>query len=209
MGSAFYIAVEDDLSDAGVRRLLIHTRRGFQIHGRYPLSPLAYRKPGLSGFGYLKANVRAFNKAAAQTPHLLLTDLDEATCAPELIHEWLVGALHPNFVLRVAVREVEAWLLADGINMADFLGLAQRDMPSNVEGVSEPKEEIVRLASLSPDPEVRDNLAPRPGSTATTGRLFTRSLIGYVRDRWDVDAAAAHADSLRRAMRALHSFNAS
>jgi hypothetical protein len=206
MGAAFYIAVEDDLSDAVVRRLLIHARRGFQICGRYPLSPMAYLRPELSGYGYLKANVRAFNKAAKETPHFLLTDLDEAACAPELMDDWIGGALHPNFVLRVAVRGVEAWLLADINNMADFLGLTRRDMPTNIETVSEPKEEIVRLASISPDPEVRDNLAPRPGSTATTGRLFTRSLIGYVRDRWDVNAAAAHADSLRRAVRALHSF---
>jgi hypothetical protein len=107
----------------------------------------------------------------------------------------------------VAVREVEAWLLADISNFADFLSLAPMDITANTEGVAQPKEEIVRLASISPDAEVRDNLAPRPGSTATTGRLFTRSLIGYVRDRWDVDAAAGNADSLDRAVKALRSFN--
>ena len=206
MGAAFYIAVEDDLSDAVVRRLLGHARRGFEVCGRYPLSPLGYRKPQLSGHGYLKANVQAFNKAAAETPHLLLTDLDVAACAPELIQEWIGAPLHPNFVLRVAVREVEAWLLADVNNMADFLSLTPRDLPVNIEAVAEPKEEIVRLASTSPDREIRDNLAPRPGSTATTGRLFTRSLVGYVRDRGDVDAAAAKADSLGRALKALRSF---
>ena len=169
---------------------------------------MPHLRPELSGFGYLQANVQAFNHAAAETPHLLLTDLDVAVCAPELIREWLGGAAHPNFMLRVAVREVEAWLLADGHNMADFLGLAPSALPANIEAVAEPKEEIVRLASTSPDPEIRDNLAPRPGSTATTGRLFTRSLIGYVRDRWDVNAAAGNADSLARALRALRSFNA-
>ncbi|MCX6924330.1 MAG: hypothetical protein NT154_14115 [Verrucomicrobia bacterium] len=200
--------MEDDLSEAVVRRLLNHVRRGFQVRARYPLASLPHLRPELSGFGYLMASVQAFNHAAAETPHLLLTDLDVAICAPELIRKWLGGAVHPNFVLRVAVREVEAWLLADGKSMADFLGLALNDLPTNIEGVAEPKEEIVRLASTSPDPEIRDNLAPRPGSTATTGRLFTRSLIGYVRDLWDVNAAAGNADSLARALRALNSFNA-
>jgi hypothetical protein len=207
MPTAFYIGVEDDLSDAVVRRLLNRVRRDFQVRARYPLAALPHLHPELSGFGYLRANVQAFNNAAAGTPHLLLTDLDVAACAPELIREWLGGTVHPNFVLRVAVREVEAWLLADAGNMADFLGLAPHRLPANIEGVPQPKEEIVRLASLSPDREIRDNLAPRPGSTATTGRLFTRSLIGYVRDRWDVKAAAANADSLARALRALRSFN--
>jgi hypothetical protein len=72
--------------------------------------------------------------------------------------------------------------------------------------VLQAKEEIVRLAALSPNEETRTNLVPRPGSTATTGRLFNRSLIGYVRDWWDVDAAAANADSLARALRALRAF---
>ena len=106
----------------------------------------------------------------------------------------------------MAVREVEAWLLADLDNMAAFLGLAPKDLPAKVETVARPKVEIVRLAALSPDDEVRDNLVPRPGSTATTGRLFTRSLIGYVRDRWDIDAAADNADSLDRTLKALRSF---
>ena len=43
--------------------------------GGYPLAAFPHLHPDLSGFGYLKANVRAFNAAAAATPHLLLTDL--------------------------------------------------------------------------------------------------------------------------------------
>jgi hypothetical protein len=92
MPTAFYIAVEDDLSDAVVRRLLNHVRRDFQVRARYPLAALPHLRPELSGFGHLRANVQAFNHAAAQTPHLLLTDLDVAACAPELIREWLNGA---------------------------------------------------------------------------------------------------------------------
>lgn len=206
MGAAFYIAVEDDLSEAVARRLLNHVRRGFQVRARYPLPALPNLRPGPSGSGYLRASVQAFNHAAAQTPHLLLTDLDIAACAPGLIQEWIGGAPHPNFIIRVAIHEVEAWLLAEADNMAAFLTLSTADMPADVESVAQAKEEVVRLARLSPDEEIQNNLVPRPGSTATTGRLFNRSLIGYVRDLWDIDAAAARADSLARALRALRSF---
>jgi len=206
MAAAFYIAVEDDLSEAVVRRLLNHVRRRFEVRARYPLPTLPHLQPKLSGYGYLKANVQAFNVAAAATPHLLLTDLDVAACAPELINDWIGGVLHPNLVFRVAVREVEAWLLADIQNFAEFLSLAPATLPANIEVVAGPKEEIVRLAALSPDGEIRDNLVPRPGSTATTGRLFTRMLVSYVRDLWDIDAAAGNADSLERALKALRSF---
>lgn len=206
MATAFYIAVEDDLSDAVARHLLLHVRRGFEVRARYPLSALPHRRAELSGYGYLKANVQAFNTAAADTPHLLLTDLDAARCAPELVQDWIGGAPHPNFVFRVAVREVEAWLLADVRNFAGFLSLAPALLPADAEALVGPKEEIVRLAALSPNDEIRDNLVPRPGSTATTGRLFTRTLVGYVRNLWDVDAAAGNSDSLRRALRTLRSF---
>jgi len=206
MGAAFYIAVEDDPSDAVARRLLNHVRRGFQVRARYPLPALPHLHPELSGYGYLRANAQAFNKAAAGTPHLLLTDLDVAPCAPELIQEWIGGAVHPNFIIRVAIREVEAWLLADAKNMADFLTLNPSDIPTPVESVAQAKEEVVRLARLSPNAEIQNTLVTRPGSTATTGRLFSRSLIGYVRDLWDIDAAAANADSLARALRALRTF---
>jgi hypothetical protein len=206
MGASFYIAVEDDLSDAVARQLLHHVRRGFQVKARYPLRAFPHLRPGPSGFGYLRANVRAFDKAAAQAPHLLLTDLDIAACAPALIHQWHGSSLHPNFLLRVAVREVETWLLADAANMAGFLSLTPNHIPPNVETVRDPKAEIVRLAGLSTDAEVQQNLVARPGSTAKTGRLFNRSLIGYVRDLWDIDAAAANADSLARALRALRAF---
>jgi hypothetical protein len=144
MPTAFYIAVEDDLSDAVVRRVLNHVRRGFQVQARYPLPGLPHLHPGLSGYGYLKANVQAFNNAAAENPHLLLTDLDVAACAPELIQQWLGGAAHSNFVIRVAVREVEAWLLADAKNFAEFLSLSRNDIPVNAESIATAKEEIVR-----------------------------------------------------------------
>ncbi|HEY3762173.1 MAG TPA: hypothetical protein VGN23_10550 [Verrucomicrobiae bacterium] len=206
MGTTFYIAVEDDLSDAVVRRLLNHVRRGFQVRARYPLSPLSYFKPELSGYGYLKTNIQAFNAAAVETSHLLLTDLDISPCALELIQDWAGGDLHPNFIFRVAVREVEGWLLADRDNFADFLGLNTAQIPANVEAIAQAKEEIVNLARLSPNDEIRDNLVPRVGSTATTGRLFTRTLIGYVRNFWEIEEAANNANSLARALRALHTF---
>jgi hypothetical protein len=202
----FFIAVEDDLSDAVLRRLLDHVRRGFGVRARYPLPALPHLKPSPTGYGAIKANARAFNLAAASTPHILLTDLDVANCAPDLIHAWLGGPPHPNLLLRVAVREVEAWLLADGNNFAHFLSVPSRLLPANAEAVPDPKLEIVTLARQSIDPIIQNDLVPRPGSTAVTGRYFNRCLSNYVRTLWDVDEAAKRSDSLNRALAALKRF---
>jgi hypothetical protein len=64
------------------------------------------------GYGYLKKNIRAFNHAARGMPFLVLTDLNSTECPPTLIKKWLPYPKHPNLLFRVAVREVEAWLLA-------------------------------------------------------------------------------------------------
>jgi hypothetical protein len=54
---------------------------------------------------------------------------------------------HPNLLLRVAVREVEAWLFAHKTAFAEFLGVSRDLIPDNVEQVENPKEFVVTLAS--------------------------------------------------------------
>src|ERR1041385_8982694 len=98
-----HLAVEDDLSESVLRKLLGDTNREYTIGMVF----------GGRGFGYLRNRVENFNAAAVSgTPIILLTDLDQHGCAPEIIHDWLQQQPHANLVFRVAVREVESWLLA-------------------------------------------------------------------------------------------------
>jgi hypothetical protein len=92
------LAVEDELSDEVLRRLLQYTGRAYHIGATY----------GRSGFGYLRSTIRGWNRAARGVPFIVLTDLDTHTCPPILIRDWLAEPLNPNLLLRVAVREVEA-----------------------------------------------------------------------------------------------------
>ena len=66
------------------------------------------------GKGVLRRNVRRYFKSSrTSTPFIVLTDLDNDKCAPELVEAWLGGSLpDKRFQIRVAVREIEAWLLA-------------------------------------------------------------------------------------------------
>ena len=74
--------------------------------------------------------MKRFNHGAKGTPFILLTDLDKNECAPMLIQEWLTDPLHPNLIFRVAVHEVEAWILADREAFAPFLGISPAGHPS-------------------------------------------------------------------------------
>ena len=108
-----YLAVEDELSEWVVRRALSTRSTGYAVGAVF----------SQGGFGYLKRQAPAFNNAAKGCPFLLLADLDLSPCPPQLIKDWLGRPKHPHFLLRVAVREVESWLLGDPVGLKTFLGL--------------------------------------------------------------------------------------
>lgn len=190
------LAVEDDLSESVLRTLLEYVDRDYCIGTAY----------GRNGFGYLRKTARGWNAAAKGTPFILLTDLDTNTCPPALIQDWLQVPVHPNFIFRVAVREVEAWLLADTCNLSSFLTVPQNLMPVHCDNLAEPKERLVYLARRARSREIRDRIVPKPGSTAKQGPDYNGCLSAFVRNFWDIAAACTESDSLNRAVLKLREF---
>ncbi len=134
-----YLAVEDDLSEWMLRRTLHDHPIDFTI------GPV-FKK---GGFGYLKKKTPAFNELSKAAPVLMLTDLDDCSCPPELLNKWLTKPKNPNFMLRVAVREVEAWLLGCDQELRDFLSLRKVVSFPNPETLKDPKLELLKLADSS------------------------------------------------------------
>jgi len=97
------------------------------------------------GFGYIKKNIRGFNEASKGCPFFVLTDLDNGVCAPALINDWLNDPPHPNLIFRVAIREVEAWLLADIEGFSKYTGISKVNFPDNPEDLPDPKAELLKL----------------------------------------------------------------
>jgi hypothetical protein len=107
------IIIEDVLSEAVMRRLLAHCR--FQGN-------ITFRNT--RGNGAMKLSVDKYKAASRIVPHIILTDLDRIPCAPALLTAWRVDAVPPKMLFRVAVREVEAWLLSDRNGIATYLQTA-------------------------------------------------------------------------------------
>ena len=217
MALSVSIVVEDDLSSAIVRRLILYTRRDWTVRLQLPekLLPGGRDNPrnieevrGLSGFGQIKKRLSAFNHAAKAAPLLVLTDLDiHAPCPGGVWGAWMGGsARNPNLIFRVAVREVEAWLLADRRNMADFLAVPVADVTIAPESSADPKIEIVDLARRSSSQDVVELMVPLPGSSVEVGRSFEMKLRQFVKDSWDIAEAAKNSNSLTRAVAALQRF---
>ncbi len=189
------LAVEDKLSEAVVRKILIDSKRSFAVGTCY----------GHGGFGYLKKNIMAFNNAARITPFFILTDLDKAECAPDLIDEWISFPRYSNLIFRIAVKEVEAWVMAHSSAFAEFLGINKANMPLNPDELNDPKKELIKLAKKSRKSEIREAIVPLD-STTRIGPDYNNRLISFIQTRWKTLEAAKQSPSLHKAFKAIKSF---
>lgn len=184
-------AVEGMVDEAVVRRLIAHV-------GAHP-GPVY----GKNGKDALRQKLNGYNNAARHAPWLVLVDLDnDADCAPPFRQQCLSHPA-PFMCFRIAVCEVEAWLMADPETLAKYLGVAQNKVPDEPEALPNPKDEMVNLARQSRRRAIREDMVPRPGSGRSVGPAYTSTVIEYVRTHWRPEIAAQRSDSLRRAIACL------
>jgi len=189
------LAVEDDVSEAVGLRLLSSA-------GKSLVPGIIYKR---NGYGYLRANLRKFNSLAKISPVLLLTDLDSSPCASHLIQNWFGRQRrNPALIFRVAIREAEAWLMADRSAFADWLRIDAHLLSRSIEKVADPKSELIRLAEKSPDAKLRRRLCPATGTSARQGPLFNATVTEFARTTWDPKRASKNTQSLARAILALN-----
>lgn len=188
-----HIKTEDTLSEAVALKLAVLYRPDLAI-GECNIS---------EGFGELKKLAPNVNRPNRHYHVLMLTDLDRKPCPPDLISDWLREEPRHGFLLRVAVRTIESWLLADGESFAKFLGISRVNISDLPDLLNEPKEELMRLVGRSRKRALRDDILPRQGSTAKVGRNYNEPLIRFVRDMWDPEEARNHSPSLTRCIERL------
>jgi hypothetical protein len=191
-----HLAVEDALGEAVLRRLLAECGGPWAIGNVY----------GHGGVGYLRKMIAGFNNAAQGVPFIVLADTDQANCAPELLATWLPNGARANLLLRFAVREVEAWVLADCLSLAQFMGVRRDLLPPDVEGIADPKRALVNIARRSRRRDIGDDLVPKRGSTALVGRNYNARLQDYVDQHWRPHIARQNSGSLNRAIAAIDAF---
>lgn len=184
-------AVEGMVDEAVVRKLIIHAGAApGDVYGR-------------QGKSLLRQKIAGYNNAARRIPWIVLVDLDrDHDCAPALRHAWLPQPA-PYLCFRVAVREIEAWLLADPERVASFLSVGSSRLPSDPERLDDPKETMVNLARASRRRDIREDMVPRPGSDRQVGPAYASRLIELVSVHWRPEVAARRAESLMRAIRCV------
>jgi hypothetical protein len=105
---------------------------------------------GRKGKRFLLQSINGYNNAARYAPWIVLVDLDrDCDCAPPCVQKWLATP-SARMCFRVAVRAIEAWLLADRERLAQLLGVSVAWLPTNPDYLEDPKRELIDLARTLP-----------------------------------------------------------
>lgn len=184
-------AVEGNLDEAVVRKLILDAgARPGSVYGK-------------NGKPALLNKIGGYNNAARHGPWFVLADLNsDADCAPPVRQEWLASPA-PRLCFRVAVRQVEAWLMADAETLAAHLSVARSRIPAAPEALDNSKIAMVNLARRSRRSDIRTDMVPREGSGRSVGPAYSSRLIEYVERDWRPRTAANRSESLKRAMACL------
>lgn len=187
------IVVEDILSEVVMGRLLEHAgyagKTTFRIAG---------------GNVQIKQNISKYKGTSRVARHIVLTDLDSYPCPPALLDAWNVGELPPTMLLRIAVREVEAWLLADRKGIASFLHAPVEKIPVLPETESDPKQTLFSLIRKSRKRRLVEEMVPKPG--AHIGPLYNERMCDFALNHWQIEAASENASSLCRNISSITAF---
>jgi hypothetical protein len=181
------IATEDPLSEAVALRLIADIPTPYFIQ----------LKLGRTGNGYLRSRMGSWYQMAHYQVMLVLTDLDRANCLVEFRDQWLAGAPPANLLFRVAVREVESWVLADHVAMRTLIG-ARGVLPDAPDELADPKRALLKLAK-SASKHIREDLLKTIDGNLAQGLGYNARLTALVNSEWSPQRAAERSPSLARA----------
>ncbi len=197
-----YIVCEDQLSEVVMRKMLT----GCSTLSTSDIIPLSKR-----GRGYIHSRINEFNNQN-NIPFFILADLDSDECAPGLIKMWMKQPLKQNILLRIAVREIESWLIADTKGLSRYLRLDHAFIKKEVnipDNLPNPKEKLISLVDRSNSRSLKNDIVRNEKGSYKQGPGYNSRLTDYVNNYWNIKLAAASSNSLKRAIDSIIQFNPS
>jgi hypothetical protein len=182
------VATEDELSEAIALRLISELKRPHHVTH-------ALRR---NGFGYLQSKMDSWCQMAEHQIMMVLTDLDQANCLVEFRDQWLADRPLPtSLIFRIAVREVESWVLADHQAMRELVG-KKGVLPTQPDALPDPKQALLGLGKTAPK-SVRDDLIRTIDGQLRQGVGYNARLKHWINTAWSPERAAERSPSLFRA----------
>ena len=164
------------------------------------------RGPIPAGKGRLDINLPRWNVPSNRQPFLVLRDWDAndgVACVPALLDKLRGEAAgSPGLAVRIAVRSVESWLLADSEAFSTFFRVRRDLLPTEPDEIADPKGVVLQLCSRSPS-NIRRGMLPRSGSGRRVGPEYAAFVIEFGRQHWDPSRARGNSPSLNRSIARL------
>ncbi len=155
------------------------------------------------GKARLLTKLTGYNAAAALSPWIVIVDLNgDARCAPDFV-QLHMPAPAAQMAFRVAVRQAEAWLMGDREQLASYLRVSQRQVPTDPESEPDAKQAMVNIARRSRDRHVCADMVPTAASRRKAGPNYAGRMIEFATQRWRPDVASQRVDSLCRCLQRL------
>lgn len=197
-----YIAGEDDATRAIIVRLIEDYAPNLNILGYLPARG-----------SQVKSSIHIYNQLAQTYPVILLTDLDNEPCGP-IGKKKLLGNLTQaqDFVINLAIDEVEAWLMADRNGFARYFGVpidkiplsapqkmsGSKALPELSVGVKSSWLFTHQLMSFSSNAERKAQVAVSPNDKNSKGKEYNTAVVPFIHGVWDPEVARQASDSLNR-----------
>jgi hypothetical protein len=162
--------------------------------GRSDLQPVIRNAGGGTKFWPI---ARQYNEAGKHMAVIGLADLEQIDCAPTLLAVELPRK-SGGFHLRLAVRMLESWLLADRARLASFLKVPATAIPIAPDALRHPKRELVNISRKSTSRLIREAMIPED-SGGVVGPDYVATMSEFICTHWQVAVARATSPSLERA----------
>lgn len=152
----------------------------------------------------LEKNLEKYNQVARRFPVIVLIDLDQEPCPVAYLQQISPPEKQPQLIIRIAVRELEAWLFADRENFAKFINAPVNKIPYPPDECPQPKEAILNLVKQhAKNKKLRGDILPEDGTTNKPGRAYGDRLFEFAMKHWHIPTARQHSPSLDKALQAV------
>ncbi|MBX3177009.1 MAG: hypothetical protein KF886_06605 [Candidatus Hydrogenedentes bacterium] len=137
-----------------------------------------------------------------------MTDLDTWPCAPSLISSWFGSSpdgspgLPKGLCFRIAVREIESWIMADRHAWAAYIEIAATNFPTRPDELPDPKQFLINVIRAKGKKKMHADMLPR--GSGHVGPLYNDVLCRFIQSTWSANRASRFSPSLMRAINALH-----
>ena len=196
-----YAYVEDEPSQAILTKIIDYVNsqcpNRFDLHTGVPIIT--------HGFGNLQKKTQSFLPAATKGEgirSIFLTDLDQKDSVQQIANEWFniacLALLPEKFIFRIAVHEIESWIIADINGIANFLNISPANFVTSPDDLDDPKQFLFNVIRSKCRSAKFKEMLPQKGQAI--GLDYNPQIVSFIKEKWDIQTAMANSPSLKRAV---------